>query len=71
MGDAGPRVYLLADGQCEHQRGGAQFHSQPVLPIEIAESALWNHAIGWVLFLTDHVRRRAHAASQGKLGSTG
>ena len=27
MGDAGPRVYLLADGQREHQRGGAQFHS--------------------------------------------
>ena len=32
--DADFGVHLLADGQCEHQRGGAQLHSQSVLPVQ-------------------------------------
>ena len=71
MDDVDPRVHLLADGQRKYQRGGAQFHSQPLLSLKIAESALWNHAIDRVLFFSDDVRRRPHAAPQGEFGSTG
>src|SRR5713101_1654250 len=71
VGDADSRVHLFADGQCEHQRGGAQLHSQSVLPLQASESHFWSHTIHRLLLLADDVRRRAHAASQGEFRSPG
>src|SRR5262249_23138743 len=71
MGDAYSGVHLLADGQCQHQRGRAQLHSQPVLPFQGAESHFWSNTIHRLLLLADDVRRGAYAASQGELRSPG
>src|SRR5262249_39057846 len=71
VGNADSGVRLFTDGEREHQWRGAQFHSQSVLSLKRAESAVWHQAIDCVLFFADDVRRRAHAASQRELGSPG
>ncbi len=53
VGDAGSWVHLLIDGQCEHQRRRPQFHSQPFLPFEDAESPFRRHPIRRLLLFTD------------------
>ena len=63
VGDAGPRVHLLPDGQRKHQRGEAQFHSQFFFPIAASEPGIWSHPIGRMLFFADNVRRCAYATS--------
>ncbi len=50
---------------------GHNFIHNPFFRSKLSEPAVWNHAINRMLFLTDHVRRRSHAAPQGQLGSTG
>ena len=71
VGDVDSRVHLFVDGQRKHQRGGAQFYSQPVLSLKIVESPLWSDAIDRELFFADDVRWRPHAAPQREFGSTG
>src|SRR5207249_4308903 len=64
LGNADSWVHLLIDGQREHQRYWAQFHSQPLLSLNLAQSPVWSHSVNRMLLFADLLRRGPYAASQ-------